>query len=189
MLYRRLTQFRSVRLAQTGISAPEDATSTGRPDFCSLSIATGSNRRQVRPCPPCCALRRRAVLLVRTTRNDHQAGIRQRSLQRLRLIPRRTDPHVTLLVRCQHHRHCLGTDRLNGCVAAASRIRAGGRWRSRSASLHRKSDACCHHPIGQRAHRPGNKRTPTISRCCPDFETVRIPLNTPGRRKTAVLLA
>jgi hypothetical protein len=41
------------------------------------SIATESSRQQVRLCPLYCALRRRAVLLVRTPRHYHQVGIRQ----------------------------------------------------------------------------------------------------------------
>src|SRR5882757_5366572 len=43
--------------------------------------------QQVWPCPQCCALRR-AVLFVRTPRNNLQIGIRQRPLQRLGLSAR-----------------------------------------------------------------------------------------------------
>lgn len=50
----------------------------------------------------------RAVLLVRPTRNDLQGILRQRSLQRLRLIPRRPHPNVALLIRRQDHRRRLG---------------------------------------------------------------------------------
>jgi NAD(P)-dependent dehydrogenase (short-subunit alcohol dehydrogenase family) len=48
--------------------------------------------------------------------HDLDRIVRQRSLQRLRLIPRRAHPDVSLLISQQDHRHCLGMDRLDDGV-------------------------------------------------------------------------
>jgi hypothetical protein len=53
------------------------------------------------------------VFCLGPARDDPERIIRQRPLQRLRLIPRRAHPNVTLLIRRQDHRHRLGTDRLD----------------------------------------------------------------------------
>jgi hypothetical protein len=42
--------------------------------------------------------RRRAVFLIGATRHDPQRVVRQWSLQGLRLVPRRTHPHITFFV-------------------------------------------------------------------------------------------
>ena len=56
------------------------------------------------------------VLLVRSPRDDLQGVIRQRPLQRLRLVPRRAHPDVALFVRRQDHRHRLWVDWFDDCV-------------------------------------------------------------------------
>jgi anaerobic selenocysteine-containing dehydrogenase len=54
--------------------------------------------------------------LFEATGDDLERVIRQRPLQRLRFIPGRPHPDVTLLVRRQDHRHGLGMDRPNHAV-------------------------------------------------------------------------
>jgi hypothetical protein len=61
-------------------------------------------------------LRRRLISLVGTTGNDLERVIRQWPLQRLRLIPWRAHPDVTLLIGRQDHRHRLRMDRLDDLV-------------------------------------------------------------------------
>jgi hypothetical protein len=56
---------------------------------------------------------RRLIFLICTARHDLDLFIRQRPLQRLRLIPRRTHPDVALFIGGQDHRHGLGMDRLD----------------------------------------------------------------------------
>jgi hypothetical protein len=53
---------------------------------------------------------RRAILFVGPTHDDPERIIRQWSLQRLRLVPRRTHPHIPFLLGRQDHRHRLGMD-------------------------------------------------------------------------------
>jgi hypothetical protein len=56
------------------------------------------------------------VFLVGTPHHDVEHVIRKRSLQRLRLIPRRAHPDIALLVGGQDHRHYLRVDRLHDRV-------------------------------------------------------------------------
>ena len=74
------------------------------------------------------------VFLVRAARDNLERVIRQRPLQRLRLVPRRAHPDVPLLVGRQDHRHGLGVDRLDHRVRrrrqeAVDEMRAGDRLR------------------------------------------------------------
>ena len=62
------------------------------------------------PCLPC----------QRLASHDLQRIIRQRPLQRLRLVPRRAHPDIALLISGQDDRHRLGMDRLD------DRVRRGG---------------------------------------------------------------
>src|ERR1700675_2497073 len=61
----------------------------------------------------------RLIFLVHSTGDDLERVIRQRSLQRLGFIPRRSHPDVALLVGRQDYRHCL---RMN-CLT--TRVRGG----------------------------------------------------------------
>lgn len=61
------------------------------------------------------------ILLVGVSRVDPRRLIRQRPLQRPRLIPRRTHSHVALFVIRQDHRHGVGVNRLNCRVRRSSR--------------------------------------------------------------------
>ena len=77
-------------------------------------------------------LRRRTILLLRPACHDLERVSRQRSLQRLRLIPRCPHPNVALLVRRQDHRHRFGVDRLRhgvrrGGQEAIDQMRSGHR--------------------------------------------------------------
>ena len=58
----------------------------------------------------------RLIFLVGPPGDDLERVIRQRPLQRPRLIPWRAHPDVALLVGRQDHRHGLGMDRLNDGV-------------------------------------------------------------------------
>jgi hypothetical protein len=60
------------------------------------------------------------VFLALATRHDLQRIVRQRPLQRLRLIPWRAHPDVSFFVGRQDHRHRLRVDRLH------HRVRRGG---------------------------------------------------------------
>jgi hypothetical protein len=48
-----------------------------------------------------------------TAHDDPERIIRQRSLQRLRFIPRCAHPHVAFFIGNQDHWHCLGMDRFD----------------------------------------------------------------------------
>jgi hypothetical protein len=62
------------------------------------------------------------VFLIGAAGDDLQSIIRRRTLQRLRVIPRRPHPDVALFVRGHDHRHSLGMDRLNArCFGATIR--------------------------------------------------------------------
>ena len=52
-------------------------------------------------------LRGSPIVFVRSPHDDLQRIIRQRSLQRLGLVPRRAHPYVSFLVCQQDHRHGL----------------------------------------------------------------------------------
>src|SRR5215469_11506319 len=53
------------------------------------------------------------VLLVLAAHHDLERLVRQRSLQRLHLVPWRAHPNVALLIGRQDHRHRLRMDRLH----------------------------------------------------------------------------
>ena len=74
-------------------------------------------RRGIRRCVSCGGC---LVFLVRATRDNHQRIIRQRTLQRLRLIPRCAHPDVAFLLCKQDDRHGLRVDRFD------DRIRRSG---------------------------------------------------------------
>lgn len=57
-----------------------------------------------------------AIFLVGATHDDLQAFVRQRPLERPRLIPQRAHTHVAFFVGGQDHRHGLGMDRLGDGV-------------------------------------------------------------------------
>ena len=62
--------------------------------------------------PSCCS----PVFLIPAAHHQRDRVIRQRPLQRLRLVPRRAHPDVALLVGDQDHRHRLRVDRLDDRV-------------------------------------------------------------------------
>lgn len=59
------------------------------------------------------------ILFVGPAHDDPERVIHQRPLQRLRLVPRRTQPNIALLIGRQDHRHGFRVDRLD------QRVRCG----------------------------------------------------------------
>jgi hypothetical protein len=68
------------------------------------------------------------IFLVCPTRHDLERIIRQRPLQRLRLIPRRAQPHVAPLVGRQDRRHGLRVDWFNNCARGCRQEAINKMW-------------------------------------------------------------
>jgi hypothetical protein len=101
---------------------------------CPLSMADRDGSRRRTGCL-CSAGRSRGdlVLFVSAAHDDPKSRVRQRPLQRPRLIPRRTHPHVPLLLSGQDHWHRLGMDRRDDGVRSGGESALDHVWARRSA--------------------------------------------------------
>lgn len=76
----------------------------------------GDDRDTVRPCRGHNRIIRRGSVTSSQRLDFDQQIIRQRSLQRLRLIPRRAKPSIDLFRFCKDNWHRLRVDRLDNAV-------------------------------------------------------------------------